>query len=404
MITGTSGPDRITPGGVSPGVLGGIPGDEDDAILGAADADTIDAGFGMDLIDGGPGDDALSGGPGDDVLSGGAGNDTLDGGSGGDVLLGGEGNDYYILGDLTDRFVDTSGEDTMETAADLAALPLDIEGLVVSGSGAMVHANALDNLIIGSEFTEWTLGLEGNDTINARGGSDKLHGGAGNDWLDGGTDTTGDTMWGGAGNDRFVVDSGRDMVIEVTGEGNDTVTATTSCTLPAFVEDLILAGAAPLAGFGNADANHFTGNAAANLLDGAGGDDTIKGGKGADTLLGGAGADLLNGGKGPDVFRYLAPLGTPDTIRAYNGRQDGIEVSAAAFGGDLVAGMTMAGEGRFTANATGTPDGFLAQFILNTTTGLLRWDADGVNDISAIDVAFLPGAKGLTGAEILVIA
>ena len=66
--------------------------------------------------------------------------------------------------------------------------------------------------------------------------------------------------------------------------------------------------------------------------------------------------------------------------------------------------MTMAAEGRFTANATGTPQGFLAQFILNTTTGLLRWDADGVNDISAVDIAFLPGARGLTGAEILVIA
>lgn len=416
-INGTNGSDTISPGFVSPGVTGGLPGDGPDSIDGLDGPDAVEGAGGDDVILGSGGadsltgaddNDVLNGGPDDDILVGDAGDDTLDGGfdvfSGADILVGGTGNDLYRIGP-GDVVVDSGGRDTIESQTDVFVLPAGIEDLVLVGFGATIGAgNALANSITGGRSAEVLSGLDGADTILGGAGSDLIIGGAGDDVIDGGTDYSGDNMQGGTGDDRYMVDSAQDRIRELPAEGNDTVTASVSFVLPVGVEDLILAGLLDLAGAGNAAANRITGNAGANLLSGDDGADTLSGGNGNDTLIGGAGADLLIGGKGRDVFRYLAPIGPPDTIKGYSGRQDGIEVSAAGFGSDLVAGMTMAGEGRFIVNATGAPDGFLAQFILNTSTGLLRWDADGVNDTSAVDVAFLPGAKGLTGAEILVIA
>ncbi len=416
MIFGTESGDTIDAvGGSHVEALGG-----DDLVRSSLFPDTLAGGAGNDLLQGSDGDDFLIGDEGNDTLEGFNPRDgfqvteDIEEPSGVDLLIGGTGDDLYLAG-IGDTVTDSGGHDTIHTRAGFSTaaepsftLPPGIEDLVLvlPRSFQVGIGNELANAMVVLGARGGGLdGGDGNDTLLGGAGGDLLEGGAGNDSVDGGrSNGAPDRMEGGPGHDRYAVHSASDLVLEFGDQGNDTVTATASCTLPAFVEDLILAGTAPLAGTGNADANRITGNAAANLLDGAGGNDTLSGGKGNDTLIGGAGADLLTGGKGGDVFRYLAPVGPPDTIKGYNGKQDGIEVSAAGFGGDLVAGMTMAAEGRFTANATGTPDGFLAQFILNTTTGLLRWDADGINDTSAVDLAVLPGAKGLTGAEILVIA
>lgn len=63
------------------------------------------------------------------------------------------------------------------------------------------------------------------------------------------------------------------------------VSTPASYTMDARELTLTLTGAAPVAGIGNAKANHLTGNGAANLLSGAGGDDVIDGGAGIDTAL-----------------------------------------------------------------------------------------------------------------------
>ena len=66
VITGTENDDEITPAGVSEGVIGGIPSDDDDIINALDGNDIVNGGGGLDTIDGGDGDDEISGDKGKD--------------------------------------------------------------------------------------------------------------------------------------------------------------------------------------------------------------------------------------------------------------------------------------------------------------------------------------------------
>lgn len=74
----------------------------------------------------------------------------------------------------------------------------------------------------------------------------------------------------------------------------DTLSSSTSKTLPAGVENLSLTGTAPINGTGNAGSNVLTGNSASNVLRGLGGNDRLRGGFGIDLLDGGAGSDTAD--------------------------------------------------------------------------------------------------------------
>jgi Ca2+-binding RTX toxin-like protein len=145
----------------------------------------------------------------------------------------------------------------------------------------------------GSTEPDQIYGFAGNDILKGLGGNDLLDGGAGND-----------TMYGGAGNDTYIVDSVSDKVIELNGEGIDTVQASVSFTLGAFVENLLLTGATAINGTGNALDNTLTGNGANNTLSGFAGNDVLSGGAGNDALIGGTGMDTMTGGTGNDRFVF----------------------------------------------------------------------------------------------------
>jgi serralysin len=138
-----------------------------------------------------------------------------------------------------------------------------------------------DDVIIGNHVGNVLNGGAGNDRLEGRDGDDVLIGGLG-----------ADIMIGGTGNDFYYVDDAGDQVIELPGEGTDTVSSSISYALTDNVENLVLTGNA-VTGTGNALDNIIVGNAMSNHLFGGAGDDVLIGGDGVDYLTGGAGRDLF---------------------------------------------------------------------------------------------------------------
>ena len=178
----------------------------------------------------------------------------------------------------------TASGQTFDTGTDSTIVKIAIRDNDIVGS-----ANA--DTLIGTNRRDDLTGLDGDDTLRGMAGNDRLFGGAGNDLLDGGAGA--DRMTGGTGNDRYIVDSASDQVIELPGEGHDTVYASVSVTLADNVEDVVLTGTSAINATGNALANTLTGNAAANRLSGLGGDDVLIPGGGNNVVDGGEGNDLL---------------------------------------------------------------------------------------------------------------
>ena len=208
-ITGTSRADLITPGRITKGVSGGLPGDGADSIDGFGGNDTIDGGGGNDWLRGGDGADSLLGGAGDDTLLGDAGNDTLRGGTGNDLLRGGGGNDLLELSG-GGRAEGEAGDDLL---IGLGAGALGVTALLLGGDGndTIQGFGRYENIADFSDRTapvRVTLGAAGNavcgaetdilqEVVHVRGtaGADTLTGsaaaeffipGRGADWVSGG--------------------------------------------------------------------------------------------------------------------------------------------------------------------------------------------------------------------------
>ena len=300
-------------------------------------------------------DNLLDGRGGNDNLLGGLGNDTLNGGGGIDTLAGGAGDDLYLVDHRRDAVIENAGEgnDTLRISyANTRPTPelidlsrfAEVENLEIVGTGRF-------NLV----------GTSANNRLAGNSGAN--------------------TMSGGAGDDRYVVDNAGDTVAENAGEGSDTVQSSVSFTLGANLENLSLLGSAAINGAGNDLANRLSGNAAANRLSGGVGDDVLGGGRGNDTLTGGAGAD---------TFRFDSPLNAltnRDTITDFNPADDRIALENDVFSG-LAPGPFADWWFRSGAGATSAADAD-DRLIYDTSSGALYFDADGLGGRAAVPFATL---------------
>lgn len=252
----------------------------------------------------GEADAILTGNDLDNVIHAGIGNDTINGGAGNDLIDGGGGIDTISYARTT---LATRGPVTVSLAI------AGVQDTGVNGKDILV---GMENLI-GGEFNDSLTGNSVDNRIDGGNGNDNIKGDAGNDILNGGYGA--DIMSGGSGNDTYSVEISSDKVIEVSDQGYDVVNASTSFTLSANVEKLILSGTdfySNYSGTGNSSDNVIIGNAWVNVLDGKDGRDHLIGGAGNDTLSGGdsvtangAGDDVLDGGSGVDLISYASAKG-----------------------------------------------------------------------------------------------
>jgi Ca2+-binding RTX toxin-like protein len=125
-----------------------------------------------------------------------------------------------------------------------------------------------------------------------------------------------DNLFGGIGNDVYIVNWSGDNLVENPNQGIDIVrSSASSYTLGANVENLFLTGAANINGTGNNLNNQITGNSGNNTLSGSGGNDSLSGGGGNDTLSGGGGNDTLTGGAGSNQFLFNTPVAPANVDR-----------------------------------------------------------------------------------------
>ena len=230
--------------------------------------ENANGGSGNDTIIGNQFANQLKGNQGHDSLEGGAGNDTLDGGLDNDSMSGGQGDDSYYVDNPFDTITEWNfqGNDIVYSSSGDYTLSNNLEKLnLLEGSGAINGTgNQLNNIITGNSSDNSLNGLGGNDTLI-----------------------------GAGGNDSYYVDVIGDKIIELSGEGNDTVYSLITYTLGENLENLTLNGNAEIDGIGNNLDNIITGNSSDNYL---------KGGDGNDELDGGLGNDSMSGQLGDDIY------------------------------------------------------------------------------------------------------
>ena len=376
-------------------------------------------------------DNNLRGRGGDDTLYGMAGNDRLDGGAGNDLMVGGLGDDRYIVDSSGDRVVELEGEgegrDSVYASVDffLYADPTyggafaAVERLVLTGNAMRGGGAGIGGVVIGTDQDNSLRGraaeaalfdgisLTSRDTLYGHGGDDILYTGGG---------TT--TMYGGAGDDIYYLQSGvlniggtlwdwqaKGSVRELAGEGIDTVVLEGSrwvddYALPDHVENLTLLDYNSRSGVrlsGNGLDNRFILSVTRDVfVDGGAGNDTL------DIQAGTLRPFSLTGGAGQDRFILRSAFANENSaITDFQRGEDLLVLTGSHYG--LESDTDLEATGRLAVNETGTATSTLGQFVLNTSTGRLSWDADGTGSGAAVTVIRIFDADlSFSGQDILI--
>nr|WP_241250146.1 calcium-binding protein [Acinetobacter baumannii] len=165
-------------------------------------------------------------------------------------------------------------------------------------------------------------------------------------------------MYGGKGDDIFVIDSSTDIVNENANEGIDTVQSSITYSLGNNVENLTLTGTTAINGTGNALNNTLLGNSAINTLTGGAGDDYLDGGAGNDKLLGGLGNDV-----------YVVDSTTDTITENTNEGIDTVRSSVTYTLGNNLENLTLTGTTAINATGNALNNTLIGNSAVNTLTG-----------------------------------
>src|SRR5688572_20226163 len=291
-------------------------------------------------------------------LTGNNGANILDGKSGADTLVGGKGNDTYYA-DAADQLVESNNEGIDTVIASIGyTLGANIENLKLVNPAAgnpnlNGTGNDLNNVITGNAF---------DNVLDGKGGAD--------------------TLKGGKGNDTYLVDNKGDKIVELAGEGHDSVITTVDFSLAALVnvEDLFLDDLA-VKGTGNSLANRIVGTWGNNILNGGAGADTLEGSTGFDKYYVDNLKDLVvedyNGGEGDTVYSTVALTHAFANVEYYDFSK---ATSAVNFTGSDDNNLIWSSQ--FADTLTGGK-GLDVYFINNTTDKVVELAGEGSDTVHA---------------------
>ncbi|MEB3176339.1 MAG: hypothetical protein VKJ87_01945, partial [Synechococcus sp.] len=421
-----------------------LQGSDDLSLTGNRAANRLDGNSGNNMLDGGDGADTLAGGDGDDVyvvdtvldvvseLAGefsgkdtirasvsltlsahverlelisafartGIGNDldnelvgnfsanTLDGLSGSDTMIGQSGNDIYYVDDAADVVIELAGQGADQVIASISWVLSDyVEDLtLVPVAGATGSALNLDGM--GNLLANQIIGTDGDNRLSDGGGGL-------------------DRLYGGLGDDTYVVSTSWTRVQEGLDNGYDTVEAYVSYVLGSNIEALQLMGVDDLDGTGNHLDNVLVGNFGSNALDGARGSDTMIGGLGDDIYYVDHVTDLVqefSGGGDVDVVVSSISYVLPDHLerltlagsRSIDGTGNGLDnwivgnTSANVINGGVGADTMEGWLGDDTYYVDDPGDVIIDQHGSSLVYSSINWElTSGLDDLSLIGSAQL---------------
>jgi Ca2+-binding RTX toxin-like protein len=289
--------DRPTCMGL-PASVGGIGTAGDDVITGTSGRDVIVAGPGNDIVYGRNGKDVICGGSGDDKLVGGRNPSDWSQAKHGDRLSGGSGDDRIVDNwGFRDKLMGGTGNDRLRSRG-------GTEKALLGGPGD-------DRLVSDHGYDTALLGGRGSDVLTALtgGGISRYH-------------------FGGPGRDVIDVGPTGDVVVALTGDGDQLRVHAATSLIPGFwnspvgVEVDMRSGTARRVGagpaapidvitflspkaniwvlYGSPHADRLIGTEGDDVFFAIAGNDTLYGNGGDDGLLGFGGDDFIDGGDGND--------------------------------------------------------------------------------------------------------
>ncbi|UVC06740.1 hypothetical protein IHQ71_15910 [Rhizobium sp. TH2] len=354
-FTGSSSPDIITPGEVSPSVVT---------------------------------DGANFPGGGRDTITGGLGDDTLGGGGGNDVIRGGDGNDFARLGSGNDRFAWSPGDDNDVVEGQGGIDTLDFSGANIA-ENISINANG-SRISFFRDIANVTMDLHGMETLlyHALGGADNIVVNA-----LAGTDAEGifinleGVLGSGVGDAQAdaveVHGTGSADRISITGVG--TIAKVTG--LPWLVRVNVLEATDTLRIFGEGggdliNASGVIAGAHQLQLDGGDGNDRITGSVNGDFVIGGDGRDHVRGGGGNDV----ALLGSDADLYAWK----------SGDGNDVIEGQDGADRLEFSGARAGESIGVVANGGRVIISGSIDATVLDINDVESLSLRAGAGIDNLS--------